>query len=139
MNGEMEIGDREMIMHRARFNGNDYYWNYWGLLNNVSTTQSYTTNGIGLTLGTAARVSNDLVSAGKMIKTPNVFKTFNLYRSNGYLNGNKSISGVKCLRNVKTINALNNSKVVKGNRSCRLNYFWSTIFGNSSSWSCYLF
>ncbi|OBW40521.1 RHS Repeat protein [Chryseobacterium sp. MOF25P] len=114
MNGEMEIGDREMIMHRARFNGNDYYWNYWGLLNNASTTQSYTTNGIGLTLGTAARVSNDLVSASKIIKTPNIFKTYNLYRSNGYLNGNKSISGVKFLKNVKTINTLNNSKVVKG-------------------------
>ncbi|WP_103290387.1 hypothetical protein [Chryseobacterium lactis] len=91
-------------------NNNDY----WGLLNNASTVQSYTTNGIGLTLGTTAQVSNDLVDAGKMIKTSNIFRTYNLYRSNGYLNGNKYISGAKFLKNVKTINALNNTKVVKG-------------------------
>lgn len=93
---------------------NDFYMDYWGLLNSASTTQSYTTNGIGITLGTTARVSNDLVKAGKMIKTSNIFKTYNLYRSNGYLNGNKYISGVKFMKNVKAINALNNSKVVKG-------------------------
>ncbi|WP_438502081.1 RHS repeat-associated core domain-containing protein [Chryseobacterium phosphatilyticum] len=87
---------------------------YWGLLNGASTAQSYMTNGIGITLGTTAQVSNDFVNAGKMIKTPNIFKTYNLYRSNGYLNGNKYISGVKFMKNVKAINALNSSKVVKG-------------------------
>nr|WP_315031176.1 RHS repeat-associated core domain-containing protein [uncultured Chryseobacterium sp.] len=87
---------------------------YWGILNNASTAQSYTTNGIGLTLGTTAQVSNDLVNAGKMIKTSNIFKTYNLYRSNGYLNGNKYISGLKFVKNVKAINAVNSSKIVKG-------------------------
>ena len=97
---------------KLKDNGNND--DYWGILNNASTAQSYATNGIGLTLGTTAQVSNDLVNAGKMIKTPNIFKTYNLYRSNGYLNGNKYISGVKFMKNVKAINALNSSKVVKG-------------------------
>ncbi|UKB85372.1 hypothetical protein LF887_07030 [Chryseobacterium sp. MEBOG06] len=95
-----------------KFKENNY--DYWGILNNASTAQSYATNGIGLTLGTTAQVSNDLVDAGKMIKTSNIFKTYNLYRSNGYLNGNKYISGAKFLKNVKAINAVNSSKVVKG-------------------------
>lgn len=113
-NGMANVSSADMTMHRAKLTGNDYYMDYWGLLNTASTTQSYATNGIGLTLGTTASVSNDLVSAGKMIKTSNIFKTYNLYRSNGYLNGNQYISGRKFLNNVKGINALNNSKVVKG-------------------------
>ncbi|WP_299176288.1 RHS repeat-associated core domain-containing protein [uncultured Chryseobacterium sp.] len=113
--GDMtEVLSADMTMHRAKLTGNDYYLDYWGLLNNASTAQSYATNGIGATLGNVARTSNNLVDAGKMIKTPNIFKTYNLYRSNGYLNGNKYISGRKFLNNVKGINALNNSKVVKG-------------------------
>ncbi|WP_299178450.1 RHS repeat-associated core domain-containing protein [uncultured Chryseobacterium sp.] len=113
-NGMANVSSANMIMHRAKLTGNDFYLDYWGLLNNASTAQSYATNGIGATLGNVARTSNNLVDAGKMIKTPNIFKTYNLYRSNGYLNGNKYISGRKFLNNVKGINALNNSKVVKG-------------------------
>ena len=79
----------------------------------VSTAQSYTDFVIGMTLGTASQVSNNLVKNGRMIKTPNVFQTYNLYRSNGALNGNQYISGRKFLTNVKAINALNDSKVVK--------------------------
>jgi len=106
----------KMIDH---FNSYMAKWNaqnndYWGILNNASTTQSFATNGIGATLGTAAQMSNDLVNQGKMIKVSNFLKTYNLYRVNGALNGNKYISGAKFMRNVKTINALNNSKVVKG-------------------------
>ncbi|WP_374990546.1 hypothetical protein [Chryseobacterium sp. CFS15] len=110
MYGQGNVG----IMRSVKVTGDDYYLDYWGLLNNASTTQSYATNGIGLTLGTTANISNNLVSSGKMIKTSNIFKTYNLYRSNGYLNGNKYISGRKFMNNVKGINALNNSKVVKG-------------------------
>lgn len=113
--GDMYLSDTgSVVLHRAKVENNFDSNEYWGLLNGASTTQSYSTNGIGITLGTTAQISNDLVKAGKMIKTPNIFRTYNLYRSNGYLNGNRYISGVKFMNNVKAINTLNNSKVVKG-------------------------
>jgi hypothetical protein len=75
-------GYQNISTTQAGSNQNDYYMNYWGLLNKVATAQSYTTNGIGATLGNVARASNNLVDVGKMIKSPNIFKTYNLYRSN---------------------------------------------------------